>query len=300
METDFPQSGVVNLMVSPKQAASFTLSLRVPEWTAHYVATTGDREYQGTPGQYLQITRRWGRNDQVKIRMDLTVLTLDGGLSYPRSVAFQRGPQVLALEKSRNPEIPYLFRAGVKGTDMAQGVAFDGSRLKDVKLELAPFAEAKEYRIWLAKPGQVSTQPVPVTMGCRESTSARDKQNLGSLCDERGDDPISLKANAEVWWAAELQQPSTIRRVVVTQGEVTPEGGGLSTANGKPRIEVQRVVKGPWETVGQIENYPEPALLKPGQTFEVKLASPVQAVAVRLIGRASGRFASLAELDAFE
>lgn len=93
--------------------------------------------------------------------MDMTIRLLDGGKSYPNTVAVARGPQILALEKSLNPvspdevvmsgDMPRLqpaagsLPAGWGGT---QAYALNaGGR----QLTLVPFADAAEFRVWLRK-----------------------------------------------------------------------------------------------------------------------------------------------------
>ena len=302
--TDFPASGVVNLTVTPAKAGRFTLYLRVPEWTASFVATAGGRDYKGKAGEYLRIARDWGQEHSVEIRMDMTVRVHEGGISYPNAIAFQRGPQVMAVERNLNLAVPYLFRLGVRSPNMEDGVYFDGTQTKETKLALLPFADAEEYRIWLYKPGKLPVTPVPVSYGSKESSSARDKQNTGALTDELLDDYVCVKAGAEVWWAIELPRPATIRRVAIAAGELNERGGWLDTTAGKPQVQIQRVPKGAWETVGTLDAYPsansatKPAI-QPGQWFEVTLKEPSQAVAVRVLGKASREFASLAELAAY-
>ncbi len=303
-ETDFPASGAVRLILTPAKPGSFTLYLRVPEWTAGFAATTGGRKYKGKPGEYLVLPRTWGKDQVVDIRMDMTVRAHDGGISYPDSLAYQRGPQVLAVDRSVNPAIPYLFRTGLRSDKMDDGVYFDGTQRIVTSLQFVPFADAKEYRIWLYKPGKLPATPVPVSYCSRESFSARDKLNTGALTDELLNDYVGLKSGKEVWWAIELPKPATVRRVAVAAGEIAERGGWLDTAGGKPQVQIQRIPKGPWETVATLDSYPAttPAAapsIRPGQWFEVTLRDPVQAVAIRLLGKAAREFASLAELAAY-
>jgi hypothetical protein len=73
---------------------------------------------------------------------------------------------------------------------------------------------------------------------------------------------------------------------------------------------VKRAGDSAWETVAALDSYPETTAtdskgIRAGQRFEVKLASPISAVGVRIAGRpASGdgpaqAFASCAELAAY-
>jgi DUF1680 family protein len=97
-ETDFPQTGNIDLTIQPEREAEVALFLRVPQWCRNYQVKVGDRMYYGTPGTFLNITRRWSAGDRVQIRMDLTIQILDGGHSYPFHHAIVRGPQVLAVD----------------------------------------------------------------------------------------------------------------------------------------------------------------------------------------------------------
>ena len=111
----------------------------------------------------------------------------------------------------------------------------------------------------------------------------------------------------EDWFAVTLDAPVKIRRVVFAHGQSFHDGGWFV---GKPKVQVQRQKGGAWETVGELDDYPattatDGSKLKPGQTFTLRLASPVNAVAVRVLGvPASGdepkqAFSSCAELQAF-
>jgi hypothetical protein len=105
-------------------------------------------------------------------------------------------------------------------------------------------------------------------------------------------------------------KPVLLRRVVFAHGRTFHDGGWFDASQGKPRVEVQREKDGPWVPVGALEEYPATTAtdardLREGQMFSIRLREPVQAVAVRVIGRpASGdnpqqAFASCAELQAF-
>lgn len=171
VETNYPEGGEVLVHVEPERDIHFPLRLRVPSWTKSYVATVGETTVEGKPGEFLVLNRKWHKGDMVKINMDLTVRALDGGVSYPDSVAIQRGPQVLALEHSLNPDLKDFDGAG------PASIAADTLTLADIKttlprtwlgsqayvlrgesdgqprpLVLIPFADAKSYRVWLKKP----------------------------------------------------------------------------------------------------------------------------------------------------
>ena len=160
VKTGYPKTGAAPLTVNPSKEAAFPLYLRVPDWTARFTATVAGRQYQGIPGQFLTIDRKWKPGDQVKVDLDLTVRVVQGGPSYPFGVAIVRGPQVLALEQSRNKDVVDMQAAGPRSMDVkltpvvdGEGYRMDGVvAAKPRELILVPFADARTYRVWLLKP----------------------------------------------------------------------------------------------------------------------------------------------------
>jgi DUF1680 family protein len=155
------------LKVAPasKASSSFPVYLRVPWWTKRFVAKVGEQSYTGTAGQFLTIERAWRAGDVIAVDMDMTVQTLPGAPTYAQSIAIQRGPQVLALEEELNPGLASMDTAGPRTSDIRlrdaraalpatwlgkQAWAIDGA--EEGELVLAPFADAKSYRVWLARP----------------------------------------------------------------------------------------------------------------------------------------------------
>jgi len=176
-ETQFPMDGNVVLKIDPARIVSFIVRLRVPEWAERFEATLGTKTFHGVPGTMLDIEQAWAPGSLLRIRMDMKVQTISGAPTYPDYFAIQRGPQVLALEKSLNPEIPYLSRVSVstssKGIELKpaagiskgqaprqvyalEGIAgitagSDRRELSKPTLKLVPFADAVDYRIWLTR-----------------------------------------------------------------------------------------------------------------------------------------------------
>jgi hypothetical protein len=115
----------------------------------------------------LPITRIWKKGDKVKISFDMPVQVLPGGPSYPHAVAFQRGPQVLALDKSLNPGVDTLssitYAAAVRGSDRIDAAGGSGpstpargSQLTDASAALPPTWSWKEAFYLDAKIGDTS------------------------------------------------------------------------------------------------------------------------------------------------
>jgi hypothetical protein len=264
--------------------------------------------------------------------MELSVSVVPGGASYPNHVAWQRGPQVLALEAAVNPQIRSLHRAAptwldaVQLTDASprlpkawagtQAYAIPGlasqlagpgrQEIRRMDLILIPFAEARDYRVWLPRPERMPVGRLPVTAFARESWS-RPGNLEGSICDDRPD-TFRVTSNGaqahEDWYAVTLDQPTLIGRVVYQHGRSFADGGWFNTAAGKPRIQVRRSADGDWETVATLDNYPDTGAngrpgIRDGQPFEATLKTPVRVFAIRVLGRPGGAFSSCAELAAF-
>jgi DUF1680 family protein len=160
-ETEYPFRGSAVLMVQPTEPRSFTLAVRVPEWAPEMTArlSTGEA-LTAKGGEYLRVTRVWNSGDRLNVAMDLAVRFANGGRSYPGHIAVERGPLLLALEKSANLQLPGIQSAALKqggerlseeriGVYSLAGVVRIGDETTDATLRLVPFAEANEYRIWI-------------------------------------------------------------------------------------------------------------------------------------------------------
>jgi hypothetical protein len=185
-----------------------------------------------------------------------------------------------------------------------------------------PFADAggtgNRYQVWLRAPGVAFPDDESLLLGGQESRSRQG--NLGgSINDGDPATPVVTfdgEKRDEDWFAVALDAPATIGRIVFVHGKNFHDGGwfdasvGGFNSFGKPKVQVKRTKGADWETVGTLDNYPattatDPAGLRDGRAFTLRLAEPVGVVAVRVIGKpASGdspaqAFASCGELSAF-
>jgi DUF1680 family protein len=160
-ETEYPFRGTAVLNIQPREPRRFTLAVRVPEWAPEMTArVAGGETRTAKGGEYLRVTRFWKSGDRVDVAMDLAVRFANGGRSYPGYLAVERGPLVLALEKSANLQLRDFQSAALKqtgeplseereGVYSLAGVVPNGGHARDATLHLVPFAEANEYRIWI-------------------------------------------------------------------------------------------------------------------------------------------------------
>lgn len=304
-QTVYPMSGEIVLNVSSTQSGERTLYLRMPRWAARM---TVDGNAVGSVNGMAAVTRDWSGGRTVKVAIDMTPRWADGGKSYPGFAAAEYGPLVLALDRGSNPSVPYLQRTsigenprlsvrggrfGVKG----EALQSDGS-IKKQDLALVPFADARDYRIWLNK-GPVSKQlPVSLAIGERELMSSRDGRFHAALTDENTVAERRTRPRQDEgfdFYGVEFDAPATIAKVRFHQGSIDAEGGWFE---GKPEVQVQREARGNWETVAVLASYPDSKeSVKAGASYEAALPQPQQVTAVRIRGKRGGAYTSCTEFE---
>jgi uncharacterized protein len=192
--TEFPADGRVLITVSAQRAIHFTLRLRVPDWAERFLVRTGAHMLEGTPGELLDVSRTWGRSSTLEIRMEMPTRAEPGSPSYPEYLMLLRGPQVLALEKNLNPEVPYLHRVAVAAGPVTPRIVTPASygharqvyevdgivglpaggdllRLEARAVRLVPFADLREGRVWVARDDRLRRDMPAVTAFARANLS---------------------------------------------------------------------------------------------------------------------------------
>ena len=98
---DYPVGDRVEIAVNPSREEAFTLSLRVPRWSAETMVAVNGSPVAARPGTYATLTRRWHAGDRVSIGFDFRGRLLDSadGKGF---VAVTRGPMVLSLDDRLN------------------------------------------------------------------------------------------------------------------------------------------------------------------------------------------------------
>jgi uncharacterized protein len=109
-ETQYPWSGRVDITVTPAaQASTFTLYLRIPEWSRRTtVSVNGKPLGQAvTAGSYLPVSRAWKPGDTVRLELDTAIRLTAANPRVPEGwgkVAVERGPLVYCLEQPDQAE----------------------------------------------------------------------------------------------------------------------------------------------------------------------------------------------------
>lgn len=93
--TSYPQTDRVEITLRPERPETYTLSLRIPQWSAHTSISVNGSPVEGViGGLYRKITRKWDSGDKVVLQFDMSgrLITLNG---YQ---AIMRGPILLARD----------------------------------------------------------------------------------------------------------------------------------------------------------------------------------------------------------
>lgn len=103
--TDFPQSGKVQINMKQVKNEKFTLKLRIPEWSKNTkVEVNGQVVDKVTPGTYLDIVRKWRKQDKVEIVFDMRCRLIDAPKGMNPAghnfLALKWGPIVLARDEN--------------------------------------------------------------------------------------------------------------------------------------------------------------------------------------------------------
>lgn len=343
-ETLYPSADEIRMSLMGFNKKTFALKLRVPAWCKNYYVEVNGEDVQGEKGTdgYLALRRNWAKGDVVTLRLKLEPHLLVGDHKNENKVAVMYGPLVLAADDAliqdkglRVSDIavpaPDLNQLEVTSetatgayktwpgahTFRIKGLAREttGSIAEgtSVTIDLVPFADAgatsSTYKVWL--PYGKSKANANLLYEGIESRSR--KPNIGSIIDNdpqtvastQGGKPIDLD-----WFGVELSEPVMVGRVLFYHGRTSPAGGWFDTSIGKPRVEIKTGAEAKWQQVGVLENYPsttdtDPAGLKAGEKFELKLAQPVEITGIRIVGKPAGAgnpkqaHATCGELQAF-
>jgi hypothetical protein len=331
--SDFPVAGRMTLVVRAPSPVRFALALRTPAWAQPLVMETrsSSRPAALKEGWTVLPPREWKDETRVSVTFNLSPRLVLGDHGNAGRAALLYGPLVLAYDTATNPgaELPaFLALAPTSGQPP---VSYKSGRAADLTFEalvrsarrpephpaaFVPFANAGadggRYQVWLRAPG--AELPKNDSLLAFASENRSDTGNhTGSITDgdlESFVVTFNGKPQKEAWFEARVDQAVKIGRIVFAHGQNFHDGGWFDASAGKPKVQVRRMKDGPWETVGELADYPpttptENAGLKPGQAFTLKLAQPAEVLAVRVIGKpACGdnpaqAFASCAELQAF-
>jgi hypothetical protein len=212
---------------------------------------------------------------------------------------------VLALEKSLNPSVPYLHRTALPRRAPPAAVAIAApqdwpgdqtyrlrgragmpaaggeARYEPRDLVLVPFADARDYRVWMLRTDALRDDRPAVTAYARASISTAPWLTPGGELHPETDLPEALtdedprsycivdprdpslgslvggaagRRGGPVSFTVTLDAPARVSRVVFRHGPLTAAGGWFDTSVSRPRVEFARSPLPTWHEVP----YPDP------------------------------------------
>ena len=324
--TDYPVADAVSIALQLAQPKAFVVKLRVPGWaTRASVKINGSAAALdiGAEG-YATLRRTWKDGDTVELTLPMELRTVVGEHTNAGRVAFTYGPLVLAVEGSRLPDNIPLSAIAFTGTSaatlqLARGKATNDQPLifraqgvmrspadplhqsRPLTVQLVPFTAAGgsggAYRVWvpllgaphfnLATLGTESRSRSVPFKEVHRAPALNDGNTFAAVTTDDG------HPTGEDWFAVTLPQPTPMTEVVFYHGRPAKNGGWFDASAGKPRVQVQAKSDGPWETVGELADYPattsaDKASLGWSNRFAFRLPKPVTALAVRVSGVPAG------------
>ncbi len=190
-ESDYPRAGRVRIAVEPSKPESFSIHLRIPNWSKMTGVVVGGSPAGGVrPGTYLKLDRRWETGDAIDVDLDMSLRSVSGDREAAGKVSLYRGPLLLAIDQKYNAfdegDIPPIDLSRLERAEHREPRPAGGSLTKflspwvlvDVpaaegkSLLLCDFASAgaagTRYRSWLAAQ---NPPPAPVlTLEPRDGT----------------------------------------------------------------------------------------------------------------------------------
>jgi len=95
---DYPETGDLDIEVELEETTKFPLVLRVPAWAEGFEVTVGGKTYRPSRKRLLEIRRKWSPGDMIHVKIPIAIRVIPDGDKTTDSVAFARGPQVLATD----------------------------------------------------------------------------------------------------------------------------------------------------------------------------------------------------------
>jgi len=311
LASGLPRSGTATLSFDGELPATFAVRLRLSEWATPAVLRVGGEERPiAQPGWCELPARAWRAGERVELSVRCGQTELRDRHDDQR-VALQWGPCVLALPLSGQDDECACCETGaplrlLPGTSLRVQCELRCDARTEQR-ELVPFADAgatgDAYRVWLAG-------SAPDRAAVANEARSRAGNVPGSIRDcDRDSFVVTFDGRAvdADWYAVAFARPEPIAAVHFAHGHAFHDGGWFDASRGKPVVQVRTAADADWRTIGELADYPAttattPAGLADGQCFVLRLAAPVTALELRVLGtpahgdRADQAFSSCAEL----
>ncbi len=109
-ETDYPNTGRIQIHLNPARPVKFPLQLRIPSWAHGATVCINGQPVKADPqsGSFYKLTREWKPGDQVTLDLPMAWRLVKGRERQAGRVAVMRGPQIFCLNPEQNPDLTKL------------------------------------------------------------------------------------------------------------------------------------------------------------------------------------------------
>ena len=151
IETEYPYDAGVIMTLRLPTATTFSLNLRIPEWSPGAALSINGRRMNLPlePGRFAAVHREWRSGDRVELELPLvqSLESVDG--QHPDTVALRAGPLVLMRLAEENPPTAKITRASLLAARRAGGHEWQTPTEAGV-VKLKPFADidAEHYSVY--------------------------------------------------------------------------------------------------------------------------------------------------------
>lgn len=97
VDTAYPKEGNIKITVNPEREETFSISLRIPQWSARTTLKINGEEQAVQAGRYAELSRTWKAGDTIELSLDMRTRIIKDAKGLGM-VALQRGPITLARD----------------------------------------------------------------------------------------------------------------------------------------------------------------------------------------------------------
>jgi len=157
-ETLYPVEDQIIIHFEQAQPSSYTVSLRIPDWSRQSEISVNGESIPGTSGEYVRINREWKNGDSISLSLDLRgrIVSVPGNMN---DKAIMRGPVVLAMDSRMVEKADYnlwLYQENTRWTHTDDLGGLDyvlpepvSTGKNELYIELVP-ASSKPESVWMA------------------------------------------------------------------------------------------------------------------------------------------------------
>jgi DUF1680 family protein len=105
LQTNFPQTDAIDILVNPALTTTATLNIRIPAWCSDPTLTVNGQPIETTTGTYAHITRTWHKGDKLSLSLPMR-------LQWVRHDHYQKTSDRKPYKTMPDDDAPYALTRG--------------------------------------------------------------------------------------------------------------------------------------------------------------------------------------------